>query len=576
MNQDGDAANGEADQDHYTAVITVRQVQDYYVNDGSTTGDAWCTAAGDDGHSGTDPAHPKVTVQAILDAYDLEPGDVVHIDTGTYVLAADMSVVGADGGSAAAPVAFEASPYGVVIDRGSTAWGSSCFDVSADYVTIRTAEASASGPPQAWMQLRGGHDGAYFDACIGGRVERVDAAANVYGMRAGPTAGTAAHTFANLLLRSNATAGMCLDDADDCHVRNCTFYHNGTYGWTGTTGTTGTVFASNVFCADGAGAYCTDWQVEQGPSDFNLYHVTGGAQVGRYGGDRPTFADWQAATGDEAGSLNADPMFADPGGGDFHLNAECGRYEPLLGTWVTDAEMSPAVDAGNPAADWTLEPEPSGARVNQGAYGNTNQASKAAALLWTGSLSERWEMADNWAPASVPDGHRVTAFQDPADRQPALYQDQGVVGTDFRTAGWTLGGAGHALTVGHAGVDSAGTGTNTVEPDVALADNATWTHRRREHAGRQRRPQRWWSYAGQGRRRHPRPERRPGSQYRPLARHRRRDGPAGRRPDARSEFPYDKLPSSGPDNQQPGGRPRRSAGHPGRSDRGRRHRGRDG
>jgi hypothetical protein len=44
--------------------------------------------------------------------------------------------------------------------------------------------------------------------------------------------------------------------------------------------------------------------------------------------------------------------------------------------WISDASMSPCIDAGDPNYDWTSEPWPNGKRINMGAYGGTNQASK--------------------------------------------------------------------------------------------------------------------------------------------------------------------------------------------------------
>ena len=50
----------------------------YYVNDGSTTNDLWCTAVGNDANDGLTTATPKATVQAVLAAYPLLPGDIVR------------------------------------------------------------------------------------------------------------------------------------------------------------------------------------------------------------------------------------------------------------------------------------------------------------------------------------------------------------------------------------------------------------------------------------------------------------------------------------------------------------------
>ena len=50
--------------------------------------------------------------------------------------------------------------------------------------------------------------------------------------------------------------------------------------------------------------------------------------------------------------------------------------------WIyTDTETSPCIDAGDPAYDYTLEPEPNGERINMGAYGNTKYASKSPQCL---------------------------------------------------------------------------------------------------------------------------------------------------------------------------------------------------
>jgi len=140
-----------------------------------------------------------------------------------------------------------------------------------------------------------------------------------------------------------------------------------------------------------------------------------------------------------SGNINADPCFAsfDPNGDpnlwDFHLQSAYGRWNPIFykidfnndGTinladfailanvwlqggnlsedidsngiinwmdlelfaqyylanshddgWLIDASTSPCIDAGDPNSDWTAESWPNGKRINMGAYGGTNQASK--------------------------------------------------------------------------------------------------------------------------------------------------------------------------------------------------------
>jgi parallel beta-helix repeat protein len=57
------------------------------------------------------------------------------------------------------------------------------------------------------------------------------------------------------------------------------------------------------------------------------------------------------------GNLNLDPLFVNAAAGDYHLGP-----------------LSPCIDAGDPASDFSLEPEPDGGRINMGAYGNTPEA----------------------------------------------------------------------------------------------------------------------------------------------------------------------------------------------------------
>ena len=82
-------------------------------------------------------------------------------------------------------------------------------------------------------------------------------------------------------------------------------------------------------------------------------------------------------TGMGTGAISVDPLFADPDNGNFYLKSKIGRWNPTTKTWVTDTVDSPCIDAGDPADVCTNEPAPNGNRINMGAYGNTEQASKS-------------------------------------------------------------------------------------------------------------------------------------------------------------------------------------------------------
>ncbi|MBN1845385.1 MAG: hypothetical protein JW810_06845 [Sedimentisphaerales bacterium] len=77
------------------------------------------------------------------------------------------------------------------------------------------------------------------------------------------------------------------------------------------------------------------------------------------------------------GNRDVDPYFADPDGGDHHLQSQAGRMLPTALGWVRDAATSPCIDAGDPATPIGWESFPHGGIVNMGAYGGTAQASKS-------------------------------------------------------------------------------------------------------------------------------------------------------------------------------------------------------
>jgi hypothetical protein len=63
--------------------------------------------------------------------------------------------------------------------------------------------------------------------------------------------------------------------------------------------------------------------------------------------------------------------------GDYHLQSQAGRWEPMAGQWVHDDVTSPAIDAGDPAGAVGHESLPHGGRINMGAYGGTTEASRS-------------------------------------------------------------------------------------------------------------------------------------------------------------------------------------------------------
>ena len=349
----------------------------YYVNDGSLDFDEWCTAPGDDANDGLSPATPMATVQAVLDAYDLEPGDAVRIDTGTYNLSANIEVTEEDGGSSEAPVTFVASPYGVVMDRGSTSSGSYGWYLNwSDYVNITTAVGSKHpDEPQQWMRITNAYHGVHIflsDDCQISRIHLLDNSFGVFSYSSNQT------QIVNCLIYDSDSHGIVLSASDYSSIINNTVVLNGSGGIYFTGGSSYVTLSNNIIWSDVSGMYCLD--VQSGiisESDYNLLYATDGAMVGYFDSGHETLSAWQEATGFDLNSLSAGPTFADGDNGDFHVRSAGGSYHD--GAWTADGLSSPAVDAGDPATDASGEPLENGGRVNLGAFGGSEQASKAPA-----------------------------------------------------------------------------------------------------------------------------------------------------------------------------------------------------
>ena len=66
--------------------------------DANTDGDVFTTAAGDDDNDGKSPGRPMASISAVLDQYDLGPGDIIHVDTGVYNLLRNVLITAGDSG----------------------------------------------------------------------------------------------------------------------------------------------------------------------------------------------------------------------------------------------------------------------------------------------------------------------------------------------------------------------------------------------------------------------------------------------------------------------------------------------
>ena len=85
---------------------------------------------------------------------------------------------------------------------------------------------------------------------------------------------------------------------------------------------------------------------------------------------------------------------------DAHLCSPAGMFDNAGNLVTTETRYSSAIDAGDPESDFANEPDPNGARVNLGAYGNTPKAS-----MTTGGQPEITDVSitypDNYTAAQI-------------------------------------------------------------------------------------------------------------------------------------------------------------------------------
>ncbi len=352
-----------------------RAQSSYYVNDASTSGDVYCNAAGSDSTGTGAIDAPYATLTNLLAQIDLEPGDTVYIDTGSYP-DTTVAVTTNDQGSAASWVTFQGSTNeaagGTHLSRPSST-ADEIFYLTGQYIRLRNMTLYN---PSADLTV---YDNAGRNQC-----EYLTMTNCLYGVRRGPT-GSGNLQVSHCLFVGIANRAVDNEWSQRAEVWNSTFYNN-TYAF----GSGGNFSVSNcVIVADGSGKAVfynhnngSVWSSLR--SDYNVIFVTNGAKVADCdsGADYGTLEEWQnSGYGEDAHSIGADPLFADAANHDFHLKSPAGRYSG--GSWLTsDTVYSPAIDAGDPNSSYSAETSPDGSRLNCGRYGNTEQASRSRTTPW--------------------------------------------------------------------------------------------------------------------------------------------------------------------------------------------------
>gem|GEM_PF-2437065 len=213
-----------------TAVFGQLTNATYYVNDNSTAGDQYCTAAGQP-YNGTTvtgrfSSNPVNDPQAIFDNYALLPGDVIYIDTGSYALDHDILITEADAGTPVSPVTIQGpiSGPGALLSR--VASGKSNNAVIAVYDTDPSDSTPMQGLVIQNIKTGPGLIGIWFQDAYSCTISHCECSQASEPSAAG--SGVGGDGVGIFLLRG----GNHVIDHNICH-------HNGGSGGGGTTGNPG-------------------------------------------------------------------------------------------------------------------------------------------------------------------------------------------------------------------------------------------------------------------------------------------------------------------------------------------------
>lgn len=354
----------------------------YYVNDGLTSSDIFCTAAGFDANDGLSSSTPLPSVQSVFSRYSPTLGDTVLVDSGTYLLTSDLLLpdTGAGGGPSNLWLRLVGANRKTVLDRLNGGAGSACIRILQDFAHVEG------------FTCRGAESGIVIqpDSCRNASVSNNACTANgAFGITVLPD--TTSEGFDHYWIRNNLVyncgGGLNLQAGSGNHLAYLIVENNTLAAFNGNGimcggRPQGTTLRNNIVTAKGSG-FCLylDTSDSITNSDFNTFCTYSGASVARWSAGNTeltaaTLAEWQSGSGADAASMSRDPLFVSPATGDFHLRSTGGSWHE--GSWLADTATSPCIDAGDPSCANLDEPPPNGGRVNMGAFGGTREASRSA------------------------------------------------------------------------------------------------------------------------------------------------------------------------------------------------------
>ena len=154
------------------------------------------------------PSTPKASIQAVLQAYHLNPGDTIEVDAGTYELTTNIILDASESGITIDGYNDPAYPnLQTVLDRGNTSSGSDVLQM-----------AGATGVTLDNLSITGGQYGIYAGSGAGSTgltVSNCDVYGDTYGICADSGAGSSGLTVSQCDIYGNADNGIELDSSND-------------------------------------------------------------------------------------------------------------------------------------------------------------------------------------------------------------------------------------------------------------------------------------------------------------------------------------------------------------------------
>ncbi|MBP5788416.1 MAG: right-handed parallel beta-helix repeat-containing protein, partial [Kiritimatiellae bacterium] len=352
----------------------------YYVNDLSTNGDVYTTAVGDPVNNGYQTNSPLDSVAAVLERYQLTPGDSLLIDAGEYELSKAIEWTSLNAGTAAEPVTIQ----------GSTNPAAPTVFVAADNMN---EPAFAFIPTHDVVLRHVGLLGFTNGVSIikdNNRItlEHLDVQ-GAWG--AAVSVQQAQNTILrHVLMRDGDGVGLAVSQCP-ITLDSCVVWSNKSHAIFMGPSTTLSM-TNSILGATGFGQYCyysaTNVTVK---ADYNNLFLADAAQIASINGVQyERLPQWMTAKSTDIHSLSTDPWFHDAANGDFHPRSIYGRFEVRDGALVETKDVheeglpdvSPMIDMGHTNKTWEVEPAPNGGRRNIGLFGGTPEASKSDTNAW--------------------------------------------------------------------------------------------------------------------------------------------------------------------------------------------------